>query len=80
MGEAGAGETEVDVVGVVAVISVMDVLILMDVEMGDAGPERTRAGGMNLAGGVRSNASSWGESGRGMRWGEGGGDITLGGA
>ena len=56
IGDAGAGETEVEVVGVVAVISVVD--MLMDADSGDAGPESMRAGGTNFAEGVMSDAFS----------------------
>jgi hypothetical protein len=71
-GEAGAGETEVDVVGVVAVSSVAVANMLIVVETGEAGPESTSAGGMSLGGVVLSE----GDSGSGIRCGEGGIDVS----
>lgn len=68
-GETGAGETDVDVVGVVTVNSVAD--MLREVERGDVGPESMSAGGAGLTGVELTR----GDGGNGMRWGEEGREI-----
>jgi hypothetical protein len=67
-GEVGAGDVEVEVVGVVAVTSVN---VLNEVDMGDVG-ESTTAGGI-----AWSNPGNAGEGGSGIRWAEGDGEGKV---